>query len=165
VNKKWETQSHAVFLVGPPGVGKTTWLNDNPSFVDFIVASTDSILEQYADQHGITYRQAFQQHMKEAEKQFKDQICACVESNLNIIFDRTNMSVKSRAKLLNMVPNHYKKTAVVFLAPKHIIEQQLEKREQETGKHVPEAVLETMLANFEFPTTVEGFDHIMTIQK
>ena len=158
-------QPHAVFLVGPPGIGKTTWLNDNVSFLDFIVASTDDILEQYADQHGITYQQAFQQHMKEAEKQFKDVIRSCVENNLDIIFDRTNMSAKSRAKLLDMVPDHYKKTAVVFLAPKHLIEQQLEKRELETGKHIPQAVLETMLANFEFPTAGEGFDHIMTIQR
>jgi predicted kinase len=76
---------------------------------------------------------------------------------MDIIWDQTSTTVKSRLKKFAMLPD-YEHIAVVFETPNRIeLKQRLANR---PGKEIPEVVIEGMLASFEMPTEEEGFKEI-----
>lgn len=48
-----------IILVGLPGSGKTTYVNNINSDNKFHIASTDNLIEQYANENGLTYTEAW----------------------------------------------------------------------------------------------------------
>lgn len=148
-------------LIGVPCSGKSTWVDyqlencDDPPFI----ASTDAHIERIAAQYGKTYNEAFNDNIKMAEKRMYAQVALATDLNECIIWDQTNLTRKSRAKKLIMIPDHYEKIAVVFSTPEP---EELKKRlASRPGKTIPPHVVDGMIEMMEFPQMDEGFDTIM----
>lgn len=147
-----------IMLVGVPASGKSTFLkNDNT--VDAEVLSTDNLIEEYAASQGKTYSEVFKEYVGIAEKEFFNKIKDCVDNKRNFFVDRTNISKKSRRKILALIPDSWTKIAVVFSVPD---EQELSKRlSSRPGKHIPDFVIESMIDSYERPTQEEGFSMVL----
>lgn len=144
-------------LIGVPGSGKSTWIENQDWTQDIPVVSSDRFIDYYAAKEGKTYNDVFADYVKIATKLMDNQVEICKANNTNIIWDQTNTSVKSRkAKLAKL--EGYKKIAIVFKTPE---KEELDKRlAQRVGKHIPTHVMESMIANLEMPSEEEGFEEI-----
>lgn len=145
-------------LVGVPAAGKSTFINQNLS--DAVVMSTDNILDEYALEAGITYNESFLKNMKRAEKEMWNRLDRHVDASTPVIvIDRTNLTIKSRARFIERVKGlGYKVEAIVFPVPdKKEWERRLNSR---PGKNIPENVLKQMLTSFQMPLMDEGIDEI-----
>ncbi len=152
--------SEVILLIGAPGSGKSTWAKNNSD--NYFIASTDNIIEQWGKEVGMKYHEAFEHFdFNKANTKMNKEIKQAVKDNKSVIIDRTNMTVKGRAKFLKMFPSSYKKIAVVFENDYETLKARLIKREKETGKHVPAFVLTNMLNNYQQPTKEEGFDNLI----
>lgn len=157
--KELSNQPVAIFLIGVSGSGKSTYRATLPS--DYVVLSTDEYFERLAKERNINYEQAFKEGSfaaanAELESNFKN----AVASNANIIFDQQNISVKSRAKRLRLLPSNYKKIAIVFNVSEDELMRRLQTRAKETGKDVPLGYVMKMKAGYQEPTKAEGFDEV-----
>ena len=103
-------------LIGVPGSGKTTWIKNQTWALGKFVISTDNLVEDYARQQGKTYSEVFKEYMPTAVDLMCEQVMFCRERDLDIIWDQTSVSVKSRKRKFNMLPD-YKHVAVVFRTP------------------------------------------------
>lgn len=144
-------------LVGVPGSGKSTWVDRQVRGGNIYVASTDNILETIAQLEGKTYDEVFKDNIKLAEKRMYTAVQEAVREDFDIVWDQTNITRKSRAKKLVMIPDHYEKIAVVFSVPDDL-DKRLASRK---GKTIPPHVIDAMIEMFEFPQMDEGFDTIM----
>ena len=154
---------HIIFLVGLPGSGKTTFVKEflktHPNYVSL---SSDDIIERLAKDAGTVYNDAaFIAYRDIAEKEYRNNVAAAVNKKLNIIIDRTNQTIKARRKVLSILPSTYKKTAIIFSLPREEINLRLLKREYDTGKMIPQKVIDDMAVVYQPPTIAEGFDEII----
>lgn len=79
----------------------------------------------------------------------------------NIYWDQTNLTAKTRASKLALVPLTYEKTAVFFPTPNdEELKQRLAGR---PGKTIPANVVLGMKSQLEIPTETEGFDRVVVI--
>lgn len=149
-------------LVGLPGVGKSTWCNMNVAgrTIPYRIVSTDNIIEAHAARQGKTYDQVFKDYIKIAQLEYEGQLSSYLAAGANILVDRTNLSVKSRKSILDKVPDHYIKTAIVFTCKEDTQEGRLTSRK---GKYIPDFVIKSMKDNYQVPTFNEGFDDIIFI--
>jgi predicted kinase len=153
-------------LVGVPGSGKSTWIGNRfggtSDAEDIFIASTDLILESIAIFAGKTYNEVFKDHIKTAEKQMYQGLSKATEDGQDIIWDQTNLTRKSRAKKLIMIPDHYEKIAVFFPTPEDLWERLIH-RELADGKSIPDHVVRSMIDTMEKPELNEGFDKTIEI--
>ena len=158
-----EKPLRSIMLIGLPGSGKSTWIKNFMSDKDpsqWVIASTDDILEKWGKERGLNYNQAFQQlNFKAVVAQMTQDIQDAIKNGKNIIFDQTNMNQKSRRKKLQMLPATYTREAVVFTITDEELKARLKKREKETGKKIPSNVIDSMARSYEAPTKAE-FDKI-----
>jgi predicted kinase len=145
-------------LVGVPGSGKSTWYDNNrESLGDAVYVSTDYFVEQYAKSCGSTYSEVFDAYMPVAVNLMVQQVVKARASNLDIVWDQTNTTIKSRKRKFNMLPD-YDHIAVVFAIPeKAELDRRLANR---PGKTIPAHVITGMINNFQMPTVAEGFKEI-----
>jgi len=144
-------------LVGVPGSGKSTWIKTQTMIDNFVVASTDNFVEQHAAKEGKTYNEVFKDYMPIAVRLMANQVLIAQANNKNIIWDQTSMSVASRKKKFNTIPN-YEHIAVVFPVPG---EEELARRlASRPGKLIPDHVMKSMIDSFEMPTLEEGFTEV-----
>lgn len=149
-------------LIGLPASGKTTWAVDKafswnpPPYV----LSMDQYIDYYANKHDMTYSEAFTKAAPWAEAKMKEDLNFVLDRKLdNVIWDQTNLSVKTRAKKLKKIPKTYRKVAVFFETPKDI-EKRLASR---PGKTIPPLVFSQMSQAMQEPTLSEGFDEIIKV--
>ncbi len=144
-------------LIGVPGSGKTTWINNQDWTVPCAIVSTDKWVEIYAKEVGKTYSQVFTDFMPTAVELMAKEVVLAREMGRDIIWDQTSVNIKSRKKKFNMLPDYYH-IAVVFKTPDH---QELMRRlMNRPGKEIPDHVIASMIASFEMPTEEEGFKEI-----
>ena len=144
-------------LVGVPGSGKSTWIQNQDWARDCVVVSTDAFVEQEAQRQGRTYNEVFDDYMPTAVKLMADQVVEAREAGQDIVWDQTSTTVASRKKKFNMLPN-YHAVAVVFPTPEPAeLERRLASR---PGKSIPWNVMQGMISGFKTPTEQEGFDEI-----
>ena len=158
-----KNKSSIYVLVGAPGSGKSTWMAKYLIDNEAMIVSTDTELERIAVEKGISYGQAFKESYGSAEKAAKRKFSEAIEANQNVIWDQTNMSSKKRRKILSQVPNRYNKVAVVFQLDRDVLNERLAIRAKETGKFIPQSVVDDMLRVFEMPSTDEGFNEVIKI--
>jgi predicted kinase len=151
-------------MIGLPGSGKSTWIRTHLKNEDFILVSSDDIIDTIAAEQGITYSEAFKSSIGFATGEMKRIFDDAVKQNKNIVWDQTNVSKKKRKGILNKVPNNYKKIAVVFETEDAVIAQRLKTRAEETGKHIPSHVVDSMAKSWQSPTKEEGFDEIIKVR-
>jgi predicted kinase len=144
-------------LVGVPGTGKSTWIDDQDWTQDCVVVSTDLFVEQEARRQGKTYNEVFDDYMPTAVDLMVDQVIQAREAGQDIIWDQTSTTVASRRKKFKMLPD-YHAVAVVFATPDPAeLERRLSSR---PGKLIPWNVMQGMISSFKMPTEDEGFDEI-----
>src|SRR6478735_9172428 len=90
-------------LVGLPGSGKTTWIKNYQWVRPTRVLASDTIIENVASQYGYTYDQVFKELISFADKVFWCGLREACAYGTDIIVDRTNLSLSSRKKVLDIV--------------------------------------------------------------
>ena len=122
-----------------------------------IILSTDNYIEEQAKRLGMTYNEVFQDCIDEATRQLEMSFVRAKEEGKRIIYDQTNLSIKTRKKKLTKVPSIYKRTVVWFQVD---LEEALKRNKTREGKFIPESILKRMYHQFEVPTLEEGFDFV-----
>jgi len=144
-------------LIGVPGSGKTTWLQNQIWALGLTVVSTDTFVEAYAATQGRTYNQVFGDYMPTAIDLMVKQVAFAHEHGHTVIWDQTSVTVASRRKKFRMLPD-YQHIAVVFRTPEPVeLAGRLASR---PGKIIPEEIVQDMINRFEMPTLEEGFQEI-----
>ena len=128
-----------------------------PVAVRLGLSFTLSDLAQYAKEQGKTYNDVFKEYMPTAVELMEAAVIQARAQSKDIVWDQTNMSVKSRARKFRMLPN-YEHIAVVFKTPDAA--EHARRLASRPGKTIPQPVLDSMAANFEMPTKTEGFTEI-----
>lgn len=144
-------------LIGVPGSGKSTWVNNQEWALPCAKVSTDKWVEIYAREVGRTYNEVFDAFMPTAVELMAKEVEAARDIGRDIIWDQTSTSVKSRKKKFNMLPNYYH-IAVVFKTPD--ADELARRLASRPGKNIPDYVMRSMIDNFEMPTEQEGFKEI-----
>jgi len=149
-------------LIGLPGSGKSTWVRTSPEASGSLILSTDDDIEAFASAAGKTYNQVFSERIGTADANMKALLYYTIKNDpdRNIVWDQTNLTIRSRAKKLAMVPYRYRKVAVVFNCPPEVIQERLSMR---TGKTIPPEVFDGMVACFEHPNLNENWNEIIYI--
>lgn len=149
--------SKVYVLVGVPGAGKSTWVNNQEWAKDCVYVSSDQLIEEEAERQGKTYNDVFKDYVSEAISLMLDQVIAAREEGKDIIWDQTSVSVKSRKKKFSMLPD-YEHIAVVFPTPEGAeLARRLASR---PGKNIPDEVVKSMIYSFEMPTEEEGYKEV-----
>ena len=148
-------------LIGVPASGKSTWYKNQDWFgedkKDHKYVSTDEHVEGYAQDQGKTYSEVFEEYMPTAIRQMMVNVNMADVFQLDVVWDQTSTTVKSRARKFNALPN-YEHIAVVFNTPD--LEELKLRLASRPGKEVPWDVVQSMIDNFEMPTLEEGFTEI-----
>ena len=153
-----------ILMVGPPGAGKSTWINDflKENDKEWVIISSDNIIMEMAEPEGLSYSDAFNKFAKKAMVEMNHRLKNAIKNGDNIIHDQTNMTVKSRAKKISQATGYIKK-AIVFELAEDELRRRLDKRKKEDGKTIPEYVVENMLNSYIRPSKAEGFTHVHMI--
>lgn len=144
-------------LIGVPGSGKSTWVNNQDWALACAYISTDKWVDIYAKEVGKTYSQVFTDFMPTAVDCMVKEVELARSMNRDIIWDQTSTTVKSRLKKFNMLPN-YEHIAVVFKTPP--ASELMKRLASRPGKTIPWEVVSGMINGFEIPTLEEGFSQI-----
>jgi predicted kinase len=154
-------------LIGVPGSGKSTWLQNKDFTKDeraTCILSTDNYIEDAAKVLGKTYNEVFEETIADATADLNAQLSWAVKNSMNIVWDQTNINKKTRAKKLAMIPsNDYEKIAVFFETPDEEEHQRRLNSCGREGKSIPEHVMRNMIKGLERPEKSEGFDRIVFI--
>ena len=151
-----------IMMVGIPASGKSTFVNQYESTPGYAIVGTDRILERIATEQDISYNQALELYYKQANKEMNSAVNEAIDAGLSVIWDQTNLSKKSRSFKINRFPSSYQKLAVVVRC--NNAEEHLRRLNSRPGKTIPQSVMDNMIANFEMPTTTEGFDRVIVIE-
>ncbi len=144
-------------LIGVPGAGKSTWVASQDWSLTCAHVSTDKWVEIYAKEVGKTYSEVFTDFMPTAVDLMAKEVVAARTIGRDIIWDQTSVSVKSRKRKFQMLPD-YEHIAIVFKTPEHT--ELMRRLFSRPGKDIPEHVIASMIANFEMPSEEEGFKEI-----
>jgi predicted kinase len=148
----------AYILIGIPGSGKTTWVDEYAFTSDVAHISSDYFIEEYADLHSTTYTLVFKDYVPTATKLMFDEALEAIRQGTDIVWDQTNTTISTRRRKIAMLTN-YHKIAVVFKPPKpEVLAERLESRRH--WKEIPDDVIKDMIEKFQEPTKSEGFDDI-----
>jgi predicted kinase len=153
-----------MMLIGFPGCGKSTWVDkmvaDNPT-TNFVIASSDAYIEEVAKSQGKTYNEVFKTTIKAAGKHVNDMAQWAIKSELDLIWDQTNLTRKVREGRIKQLPKEWKKLAVVVNCKDTAEwERRLASR---PGKIIPPNTIKSMVLTYERPVLAEGFDAILDI--
>ena len=147
-------------LIGVPCAGKSTWIKNQDWAKDCAIVSTDMWVDLEAERVGKTYSEIFDEYMPKAVKLMANHVELARDKDMDIIWDQTSVSVKSRKRKFQMLPN-YEHIAVVFTTPDEVeLSSRLASR---PGKNIPDFVMRSMIDNFEMPTLEEGFTEIRVV--
>ena len=154
-----------IMLVGLPASGKTWWTEQYTRHRDnYIIASTDEFVDNYARMNGVSYQAAFEQvNRKDAESYMYGKLNHAIQTEKNIIWDQTNLNSKARMKKLARIPDNYKKIVRVFNTPESIRIDNSYTRFVNTNKFIPAEVINQMKFNMDYMTSnffAEGFDEV-----
>lgn len=153
------------FLMGLPGSGKSflteNIIKNNP---DTIVLSMDNIIDKYAQENNMTYRQVWANHIKVAEREFEHIITNAIHNKKDIIWDQTNLHKLSRApKIQRLLENSYQIEGIALELSSEEWKSRIQKREQNGGKTMLPEVLDSMEKSYQSPEYSEGFDKIYIV--
>lgn len=136
-------------LVGLQCSGKSTWANNFKENLNAIVLSSDETRKQNPDWDNEKVFKHLYSQMNELLK------------TSNVILDATNITIKSRRKLLNELKTPCIKKCLIFNADfKECLERLEERNKNPESHYVSKDVLTKYLHSFEIPFKEEGWDEI-----
>lgn len=153
-----------VFLCGIPCSGKSTYVNKLkkiPYWENAVVLSTDAYIEKQAQRMGMTYNQIFDDVIDNATRELELAFIEAKDRGENLIWDQTNLTVKTRKKKLSKLPSFYARGVIYFEIS---LEEALERNKNREGKFIPESILKRMYHQLEVPTLEEDFDYYEKIE-
>ena len=153
-----------VFLCGIPCSGKSTYVNKLkkiPYWENAVVLSTDAYIEKQAQRMGMTYNQIFDDVIDNATRELELAFIEAKDRGENLIWDQTNLTVKTRKKKLSKLPSFYARGVIYFEIS---LEEALERNKNREGKFIPENILKRMYHQLEIPTKNEDFDYVEKIE-
>jgi predicted kinase len=155
-----------MLMIGAPGSGKSTVLARLAERdIKFHVASTDNLLEAYAQKKGITYAQAHQKaDFKGIKREMTGGMMAAFVRRDNVVNDQTNMASKKRRTTLEPAPRDYIRIGLMFDCSTEELERRLAARAATTGKFVSMGVVREMFKSYSTPSKAEGFNHLWTFE-
>lgn len=158
----------AIFLIGFPGSGKSTWLAEFFAKLPgraYTVLSSDALIYELATRDGIDYTTAHGLYHETIIPELVARMSSAVMNDHSIIIDQTNLDPVVRASKLAMIPAHYHKKAIVFDVPlETLIARQNAPERLAMGKVIPEDVFVNMQAIYRKPDLNE-FDEIVTLAR
>ena len=158
-------------LVGPPGVGKSSWIAQNVA--DPHIISYDNAIDIVREPLGLRYNDVAggqKQFRKEVEAVHKQMTRDAVGSGKDIVVDMTNMTAKARHRALASVRGHervYEKVAVVFDfqgVEKGVHDAVAQRAARLGDKTLSYSIVQGMMDRFEMPSEGEGFDKIVVVR-
>ena len=158
-----------IVMIGPPGCGKSTYIKKNLSKPkdDYVVVSSDNIVMEMAKEFGIDdYSLAFIRFIGPASSRMLEVAEKYLLERRNIIWDQTNISVKSRKKIFSLLKKHkiedYNIKAISFEITEEEHNKRLEMRKiEDPSKQIPQHVIESMRASYDKPSVKEGFHELL----
>lgn len=157
MRKRFQVTFLALFimLIGIPGSGKSTLAKFLAKSYNAVVISTDQLRFQYTGSE--------EDHSKEnlVFATVHQQIKTMLMQHENVIYDATNVSLKEREKILNLVPKdtvkkcYYKKVSLSSALV----------RNAQRKRVVPEQVIMNMYKHLQPPAREEGWDEIEVIDE
>lgn len=175
-----EGKPELVVLIGPPAIGKSTFIKKNFHPGSTVVVSRDDIVNQVADENGMTYDDMFIKNPKtdaankEVNRRLADHFAKAVRSGKNVVVDMTNMNANSRrnamSKIAGMERNFFKR-AVVFTMKDTDLPALLARMEARAtqiknaggSKTIGKDVIMRMIQSFQQVNPDEGFDRVDTV--
>ncbi len=154
-----DQQCKLYMLIGVPGSGKSTWHCDQEWLQEAAYISTDRYVEEYAKNMGKTYSEVFAEVMPKCIDYMIGDIVHAREAGQDIVWDQTSTTLASRARKFNMLPEYYAIAVVFRTPPRDELDQRLRSR-YDSGKIIPQAVVDNMIEGWEEPTLEEGFEEI-----
>lgn len=143
-------------MVGLPGSGKDTFINEDRYFDDFVVVSSDQVRKDKNYKPG---------DVKDVFDICRKDIVSSLSFGENVIFNATNLNRKHRMNLLNYLHNKFEDieyVCYVLTTPIKVCKEFNFKREG--ADKVPEDVIDHMVRQFQIPMKGEGFDDIYFCQ-
>lgn len=153
-----------VMFVGLPGSGKSTWYEANLKQTDHVLLSTDAFIDSVAAQANSTYSAVFQDAIGPATTAMNHALRMAKNSRKNIVWDQTNLTVKTRKSKLQDLPKEYVKVAIEFECDPNELDKRLLFRAVKTGKHIPQHVIENMRKTRESVIPSEGWDYVLSVR-
>lgn len=141
-----------IMMVGVPGSGKSTKIQDFVKLYDAKVFASDAIrAELYGDE-------SIQGDPKEVFRVLEERLFEALAAGENVIYDATNIKWKNRKAFVDKV----RKTcdALCFLAIMATAPDVCKSRNAGRERQVPVGVIDRMVKNFEVPVPAEGWDGI-----
>src|SRR6056297_370771 len=93
-------------LIGVPGSGKSTFVEAQDH--NFVYVSSDYFVEKFAQKMGKSYDEVFKEVAPRAMRLMNRRVQVARRNKHDVIWDQTNVSAKSRAKKLAMLPEYRK---------------------------------------------------------
>jgi len=169
-------------MVGVSGSGKSTYIENNLARTR--VCSTDQYIEQHGQDYGFdNYTDAFEHvQLTDMFRTYNSLFFYDMHKNIfngiNFIVDRTNLTVLSRKTLITYLKNRANRTeftrsqvdsipvkikCIVINSTFEQVMKNLQYRKKQTGKTIPDDIIEQQFTSFEMPTLEEGFDEIIEV--
>jgi predicted kinase len=152
-----------LILIGPPMVGKSTFIKNYFSEITHTVISRDQIVMDVAQTED--YNWAFNNvDQKLVDSVLHDRLTSAAELGENVIIDMTNLSSKRRKYNLKFFGDDYYKVGVIFTIPEwEELERRNKVRTEIENKTIPMHVVKNMISSYQPIREDEPFDKIVSI--
>ena len=156
-------------LVGVPGSGKSTYLENIKNDSTLLISRDQSILEVGKLHQVNNYDDAYA--LMKADKSIKEEVDEIDENNENmannhplVVVDNPNLKPKNRAEYISKLRSTHQISVTLFLTPYQEILQRNLYRASRVSKTINEATILKKLRTFQFPLLSEGIEKIEILE-
>jgi predicted kinase len=158
--------SKVTVLVGPPCVGKTSYLKTFD--YDFAISS-DDIVDILTKRAGIYYHEFFKyppnSNIKISHNRIFEQLIKESKNFEHVVWDLTNLTKRSRKRIFNFYPlATFKAVVFDFQGSESLILKRNQLRFKQQRKYVDEIAIKNMFSSYEPVSDNEGFIDVTVIK-
>ena len=149
-------------LMGCPGSGKSTYLNNRIKNSDGVVISRDIIRFSLVSED-----EEYFSRENEVYELFVRGIANALKFNKEVYADATHLNERSRTKLLRALGKNLKGVEVNVIYVRVPVEVAIQRNENRIGTraYVPKSVIRRMYSQTTMPIKEEGFEHIYIVDE